>query len=80
MQVSPVIMSLSSLRTTAPPPCLPLSIKNPLKEEEGLFVFALGAFAFCFGPLLFAFGAFWCGKALEGKIFLKGKELLEENC
>jgi hypothetical protein len=49
-QVSPVTMSWASLRTAAPPPCLPLGIKDLLKEEEVLLLeaFTLG-FCFCFG-------------------------------
>jgi hypothetical protein len=35
--------------------------KRPLKEEEGLLFF---------GAL---FWAFWCGKLLEGKIIIEGK-------
>jgi hypothetical protein len=40
MQVSPGTMSTSrpSLRTVAPPPCLPLDIKDSLKEDtKGFF-------------------------------------------
>jgi hypothetical protein len=42
MQVSLVIMSHPSPRTVAPPPCLPLDIKDLLKENkrfwmEGVF-------------------------------------------
>jgi hypothetical protein len=36
-QVSPVTMSRPSLRTVAPPPCLPLDIKDLLKEDERFF-------------------------------------------
>jgi hypothetical protein len=37
-QVSLVTMSLPSPRTVAPPPfCLPLDIKDSLKEEAGFF-------------------------------------------
>jgi hypothetical protein len=35
MQVSLVTMSHPSLRTVAPPPCLPLYIKDLLKEDGG---------------------------------------------
>jgi hypothetical protein len=34
-QVSLVTMSHPSLRTVAPPPCLPLDIKDLLKEDRG---------------------------------------------
>jgi hypothetical protein len=33
MQVSLVTMSHTSLSTAAPPPCLPLNIKDSLKED-----------------------------------------------
>jgi hypothetical protein len=75
MQVSPVTMSCSSLRTAAPP-CLLLDIKDLLK------LFALGLLLLAFGLL-----AFWCGRLMErkriaeGKRSLKGEiELLKENC
>jgi hypothetical protein len=45
MQVSPVTMS-RPLQRTAAPPCLPLDIKDLLKEDVRLF--ALGAFALRF--------------------------------
>jgi hypothetical protein len=74
-QVSPVTMSHPSLRTTAPL-CLPLDIKDPLKEDRaggGLF------WAFCFG--LFAFwvkGSFWLlGK---WKLFDMGGFGREKDC
>jgi hypothetical protein len=52
--------------------------KRPLKEEEELLPFAFWAFAFwgstlsfwLFGALLWAF---WCGKLLEGKRIIEGK-------
>jgi hypothetical protein len=50
MQVSPITMSLPFPRSTTLP-CLPLAVKDSLKEHMGLFVlglFALGAFAFEF--------------------------------
>jgi hypothetical protein len=47
MQVSPVTMSCPSPKASAPL-CLPLFIKGPLKEEEGLLLFAFG---FWFGGL-----------------------------
>jgi hypothetical protein len=37
VQVSLVTMSHSSQRTVAPPSCLPLDIKDLLKEDEGGF-------------------------------------------
>jgi hypothetical protein len=37
MQVSLVIMSHPSPRTVAPPPCLPLDIKELLKEDARFF-------------------------------------------
>jgi hypothetical protein len=37
MHVSPVTMSHPSPRTVAPPPCLPLVIKDPLKEDLRFF-------------------------------------------
>jgi hypothetical protein len=36
-QVSLVTMSRSSLRTVAPPPCIPLHIKDLLKEDVEVF-------------------------------------------
>jgi hypothetical protein len=80
MEVSPVTMSHPSLRTAAPQPCLPLGIKDPLKEEEGLLLLALalGCGVFRFWLLAFAF-AFGCGKHLEGKR-IAGGELLKGNC
>jgi hypothetical protein len=36
-QVSPVTISCHSLRTAAPPPCLPLEIKDSLKEDTRFF-------------------------------------------
>jgi hypothetical protein len=36
MQVPLVTMSCPSLRTAAPPPCLPLGIKDSLKEDRKL--------------------------------------------
>jgi hypothetical protein len=36
-QVSLVTMSCPSLRTVAPPPCLPLDIKDSLKEDTRFF-------------------------------------------
>jgi hypothetical protein len=36
-QVSLVTMSCLSPRTVAPPPCLPLDIKDSLKEDTGFF-------------------------------------------
>jgi hypothetical protein len=36
-QVSLVTISHYSLRTVAPPPCLPLDIKDSLKEDTKLF-------------------------------------------
>jgi hypothetical protein len=55
-QVSPVTMSFPSPRTPAPP-CLPLGIKDSLKEDGRLLLwelFALGALAFRL--LFWAFG------------------------
>jgi hypothetical protein len=37
MQVSLLTMSHPSLRTVAPPPCLPLDIKDSLKEDKRIF-------------------------------------------
>jgi hypothetical protein len=37
MQVSLVTTSRPSLRTVAPPPCLPLDIKDSLKEDSRCF-------------------------------------------
>jgi hypothetical protein len=59
MQVSPVAMSRPSLWLH--PVCC---YKRPLKEEEGLLVFAFG---FCLLGLYFGFfgvGSFWKGKEL----------------
>jgi hypothetical protein len=65
MQVSPVTMSCSSPRTAALP-CLPLGIKDSLKEDAGLLLFGLlmgKAFGFRFsGFWLFGMRGFWNGK------------------
>jgi hypothetical protein len=37
-QVSPVTMSRPSLRTVAPPPCLPVDVKDSLKEDERILM------------------------------------------
>jgi hypothetical protein len=37
MQVSLVTVSRPSLRSVAPPPCLPLDIKDSLNEDWGFF-------------------------------------------
>jgi hypothetical protein len=41
-------MSLPSLRVVPLPPCLPLGIKDSLKEDVKLFVFAFGLWALGF--------------------------------
>jgi hypothetical protein len=71
-QISSVTMSHPSPRTTAPH-CLPLDIKDSLKEDGRLLLWA------------FAFGFLLKGKELlKGELLkgglLKGKELLKENC
>jgi hypothetical protein len=60
MQVSSVTMSLFSPRNTAPP-CLPLGIKDLLKEDARFFGFWL----------------LDEGRLLEGKRIAEGKELLK---
>jgi hypothetical protein len=78
--VSPVTMSHPSLRTAAPP-CLPLDIKDSLKEDMRFLLLA-----FCFlGERRFLEGGI-TGKGLlkrkgllKGKRLLKGKGLLREN-
>jgi hypothetical protein len=74
MQISPVTMSRPSPRASAPP-CLPLFIKEPLKEEEWLFALRLFALEGFLGLWLdsFALGFFGVGS------FWKGKELLKGN-
>jgi hypothetical protein len=64
-QVSLVTMSLPSPRTTAPP-CLPLAIKDSLKEDAGLF--ALDFLSFELWAFGFWFLAFWMWRLLEVKI------------
>jgi hypothetical protein len=57
-QVFPITVSHPSSRTTALP-CLPLDIKDSLKEDRRVLLwrlFALGAF--CFGDFDFGFWAF----------------------
>jgi hypothetical protein len=54
-QLSPVTMSCPSWRAAALP-CLPLFIKDMLKEDMRLLAFALGCEAFCLWLLPFAFG------------------------
>jgi hypothetical protein len=51
-QVSSVIMSHLSTRT-AVPPCLPVGIKDSLKEDTRLFGLGFLLEAFAFGLLLF---------------------------
>jgi hypothetical protein len=64
---------MPSRRITAPP-CLPLDIKDSLKEDARLLLWGFLLWAFAFGPL-----AFWCGTLLEGKRIAEGK-LLKGNC
>jgi hypothetical protein len=79
-QVSPVTMSRPSPRTTAPP-CLPLGIKDSLKEDARLLFW--GLFAFALRLLLFGFLMgkalglldIWCGRFLEGKRIAEGELL-----
>jgi hypothetical protein len=69
-------MSCPFLRTAAPP-CLPLCVKDSLKEYTRLLfweLLLLGLLALALGLL-----AFWCGRLLEGKRIAKGK-LLKGNC
>jgi hypothetical protein len=79
MQVSPVAISHPS-QWLQPVCCY----RRPLKEEEGLLPFgallwAFGLFALgCFLPLniwkkKLLLGDFWCGKLLEGKRIVEGK-------
>jgi hypothetical protein len=76
-QVPLVTMSHPSLRTAASPPCLPLGIKDSLKEDRRLLderkLFGEGRL-FDEGRLLEE------GGLLKGKELLKGNELLKENC
>jgi hypothetical protein len=68
MQVSPVAMSRPSLWLH--PVCC---YKRPLKEEEGLSLFAFGSclLGFYFG--LFGVGSFWKGeRIIEGKMLKRG--------
>jgi hypothetical protein len=67
MQVSPVTMSHPSPGTAALP-CLPLDIKDSLKENWGVaFALDLLLEAFAFGLLLFwVKGGFWKGELLKG--------------
>jgi hypothetical protein len=53
-------MSCPSQRTVAQPPCLPLDIKDSLKEDEGVFL---------------AEGKFMEGGLLKGFFLLKGELL-----
>jgi hypothetical protein len=74
-QVPPVTMSRPSRRTAAPP-CLPLGIKDSLKEDTlGLLLWG-----FCFG--LLGFWLFDVGGLLEGKRIAEGKRNAEGkiNC
>jgi hypothetical protein len=66
-------MSLPSLRISTPP-CLPLDIKDLLKEDARLLPLLWG---FCLRLLLLAFGllTFGCGRLLEGKRIAEGKRL-----
>jgi hypothetical protein len=69
MKVLSVTTSRPSPRTAAPP-CLPLGIKDSLKEEKKIFVLRL----LLWGLLLLDFWLFGVGG------FWKGKELLKGNC
>jgi hypothetical protein len=63
------------LPRTAAPPCLPLDIKDSLKEEMRLLLWAFCFGLFAVGFLLEAFG-FWLfdvGSFWKGKGMLKGK-------
>jgi uncharacterized RDD family membrane protein YckC len=66
--------NVTESRATAQP-CLPLFIKEPLKE--GLRFLAFG---FYFGLWLgFLLWAFWCGKLLEGKGITEGKRMAKDR-
>jgi hypothetical protein len=81
-QVPLVTMSCPSPRTIAPPPCLPLGIKDSLKEDIGEMLMLLMAGvclpASCtkdsmvkvkgfLAGKLFGFWLFGCGRLLEGR-------------
>jgi hypothetical protein len=51
-QVSPVTISHPSPRNVASPPYLPLGIKDSLKEDTRLLLFALGLLLWGLLPLL----------------------------
>jgi hypothetical protein len=75
MQVSPVTMSHLSPRTAAPP-CLPLNIKDSLKEHARLFGF-LAFWLLAFGFL--DVGGFWKGRLLEEDSWRGKNEWLRED-
>jgi hypothetical protein len=53
-------VSLPSPRTAVPPPCLPLDIKDSLKEDMRLFGMQGG---FWMGEAFWMQGGFWMGEA-----------------
>jgi hypothetical protein len=77
-QVSPVTMSHPSPRT-AVPPCLPLDIKDSLKEDTRVLLwgFLLWAFALAFVFWVGFFFYFWL---FEGEGFLDEGKLLKGDC
>jgi hypothetical protein len=62
-------MSHSSLRTAAPPPCLPQNIKDSLKEDTRLF-----------DEGFFAEGRIPGGRLLKGENELLKGAVLKGNC
>jgi hypothetical protein len=82
-QFSPATTSQPSPRT-ASPPCLPLGIKDSLKEDVGVFLWCFLLWAFWLRIFLLAFWILmW--EALEGKRIVEGKRiaeggLLKGNC
>jgi hypothetical protein len=59
--------NVTPLPRTAAPPCLPLGIKDSLKEAFGFWLFGFWLLAFC------------CERLWKGKELLNGKGLLKEN-
>jgi hypothetical protein len=66
-QVSLVTMSCPSLRTVAPPPCLPLDIKDLLKEDTGDF--GMGDFDWVLLTLLLAAVCLHQSSLLHGELY-----------
>jgi hypothetical protein len=72
--------NVMSLPRTAALPCLPLGIKDSLKEETRLLLLAFGLLDFwAFGFGFWMKGGFLMWEGLEGKRTTKGKRIAERG-